>query len=365
MTPGLAAALLLLSAQLPEPVALPDGAVSLSPGRTAELLRGVDGSAGPKAPLVLDWPAWSDRSGAAWGGEIAWRRWVELVRAEAAAQAPEPARRARLAALARLQGRDSDAWHHLEACASDPGTVAALFPLFLPGVPAELLGHGPPWPEGVLLAPALPPTDEEQATLRGLFGRVLEHRAVAIGGALVSLRVDVDRDGVGVELANRSGVPVRVRVRPPMPLGVEPAVLFADWEKRLPSEREVEFLLEPLAPTPDQPEPAPSEHSLWLTFHAPEAPWPHPLASDVAPLFPGRELVLVSPRGDEPHLVCCADALSELLGLRTRLARAGAERGSLRPGELEPVVLRLDEPGSAERKLASLLGQAEAFALRR
>ena len=38
----------------------------------------------------------------------------------------------------------------------------ANYPLFLPGVPAGVLAGGEPWPEDVLLRPALPPSDSSR-----------------------------------------------------------------------------------------------------------------------------------------------------------------------------------------------------------
>jgi len=347
--------LLLAGAQSSELVTPRGGPVSLPAGAVAELLEGVDLAAPRRAP-ALSWPEWSDRSPSGWGGELAWRRWVELVRAEAAAEAPVPARRAELAALARLQGRDGDAWLHLLGCASDPALVAALFPLFSPGVPLAQLAAGEPWPEGVLLRPALPPADGSM--LRDLAGRALEHRSVRIGAATLLLRTEVDGTGVAVSLTHVAGPAVRVRVAPPasaaLPAGIDPGQLFADWEKLENGDEPVELSL-----TSEL-----VEHSLWLTFRPRETRWPTPRAHMLAGLQPERELVLVSARGDEPVLARFAEALSELFGIRARLTVD--DRLAVSPagaGSLEPLVLRLDTGAVGERKLASLIGLAESFAL--
>jgi len=342
-------AFLLLAVLQTEGVSPRDGLVTLPPGAVAELLEHVD-LAAPRRPFELAWPEWSDRTGTGWGSELPWRRWVELVRAEAAARIPDAARRAELAALARIQGRDGDAWAHLLACASDPPTVAALFPLFLPGVPLELVGSSAPWPEGLLLRPALPPADDPRAPLRVLSGRAFEQRSVAVSGARFTLRVEVDRDGTGVYLTHLEGEPARVRVVAPVPQGIDPGLLFADWEKLDRNDEPVEFSLGGDAP----------EHSLWLTFHPPGARWPTPRSEALSALRPERGLVLLTPRTGDPLLARFAEALAELFGIPARVASEIPRA----PG-LEPLVMNLEEAQGGERKLVSLIGLAESFALER
>lgn len=336
---------LALLAQIGAPTVTPrGGSVSLPPGRIAELLEAVDLD-GPRASLTLRWPDWADRGPGGWGGEAPWRRWVELVRAEAAAAEPDPGRRAELAALARAQGRDADAWRHLLACRADPKVVAALFPLFLPGVPADVLAAGEPWPEGVLLRPALPPTDDPRGGLRVLRGLSLEHAGFRVGEARVSLALRVDGDGCGVTLRHLSGPTVPVRARPPMPHGVDPGLLFVDWERTDPGADVPALTL-----TGEQP-----EHSVWITFHRPNSRWPAPL--DPRPGL-GRELVVVVPV-EEPALRRSAEALGELLEMPVRVVpgRPVAGEGP------EPLVLSFDEPEGRERKWIAMLGQAEDFVL--
>ncbi len=338
----------------PEPVTPHEGVVTLPAGQVAELLERLEPGLLPARIPDGAWPDWSDRSGSGWGGELPWRSWVELVRAEASAERPDPARRFRLAVLARLQGRDGDAWRHLLACGADPALVAALLPIFVPGVPPASLGSSAPLPDGVLLAPALPPaTEEPRPSLRSLAGRALEHRAVRIGEARLSLRVICDSDGIEVALVHLEGGPVRVRVRPPLPEGVERGQLFVDWERRNESAFPVELALGPKE----------SEHTLWLTFHRREERWPAPLPEALPGLAPARVVIIRSPRGDEAHLARFAEALSELFGLRSELAPSGRPPGELL---LEPIELDLDpEKAGSERKLAGMIGLSESLALAR
>ncbi len=325
------------------------GLVSLPPGRVAEMLERLgDVAPAAKERIGAPWPAWDDRSPTGWGGETAWRRWVELLRAEAVAGTSAPSRRAELACLARLQGRDGDAWGHLLACAAEPGLVAALLPHFSPGVPLALLSEAV-LPDGVVLAPALPPVDDARAGLRWLAGTKIERREFAVGEARCALAVSVDRDGLEVSVRHLSGGPARVRVQAPLPNGIEPGLLFADWEKLPGHVGPVEFQLDAES----------NEHSLWLTFQPPQVRWPSPPLETLRAPPPGRELWLVSPRGDEPHLRRFAEALSELLGSVARACAAGTRPA---PG-LEPIVLRFDPGPSGERMLVDLVGLAEALAL--
>ena len=342
----LVASALLLGPQAPpsDPVV---AGVSLPAGRVASLLAGLPPGVRPRA-LEVRWPAWSDRSEAGWGAAEPWRRWVELVRAEQAAGASDPDRRAELAVLARLQGRDGDAWEHLLACASQPELVVTLLPLFTPGVPLASLGREGALPDGVLLTPALPPCEDARAGLRALAGRRIERREFEVGAARCALAVTVDRDGLELGLRHVAGGAARVRLLPPLPRGVEPGQLFADWEKLAGHEGPVEFALDAEA----------NEHTLWLTFLPPEERWPNPRLETLGRPA-GLEIVLRSPRGDEPYLARYAVALGELLGVPAVLRGARF----VPPGPLEPLVLNLDAGPQGERKLVDSIGLAEAFVL--
>jgi hypothetical protein len=337
--------ILLLLPQLGAPTVTPrEGPVSLPPGSVAELLEAVDLD-GPRATLDLAWPDWSDRGPDGWGAEAPWRHWVELVRDEASAATPDPRRRAQLAALARAQGRDADAWRHLVACRAEPPIVAALFPLFLPGVPASVLAGGEPWPEDVLLCPALPPSDDPRGGLRALHRLSLTHAGFRVGGATIDLSLRIDGDGAGVTLHHLQGPPVRVRARPPLPGGVDAGLLFVDWERT-----DADATLPGLTLDAEDP-----EHSVWLTFHRPRSRWPTPREPRIGP---GRTLVVVDPEGD-PALRRSAEALGELLGMPAQVV---GERPTTGTG-LEPLVLAFDEPAARERKWVAMLGQAERLAL--
>jgi len=348
---GAAAALLtasLAGGQSDENVTPGPGTVSLPLGAAALALDGVEPGTAARTDL-RPWPVWSDRSPAGWGGEATWRHWVELVRAERSAAEPDPARRAELAHVARLQGRDGDAWAHFAAAAADPASLVALLPLFVPGVPEAELGRSGPLPEGVLLSPSLPPSEVPGAGLRHLAGKRVEALSFEVGAARVRLALRVERDGLEVKLVHLAGEPTRLRIAPPVPRGIEPGLLFANWEKQASPHLPVEFHL-----TAEDP-----EHILWLSFHPPKDHLANPPLAYLRAPGPERTLLVVSPDGDEPHLVGFAGALEELLGLPARLVASD----HVPPAGLEPLVLNLDGSLAGERRLTHWLGLAERHLL--
>jgi hypothetical protein len=307
------------------------------------------------------WPEWTRGAASAWNREEPWRRWVELVRDEAGARAPDPARRAQLALLARSQGRDTDAWRHLRACGEDE-VVLDLLPAFVPGVPRELLGEAA-LPDGVRLRPALPPsTDDAGETLTTLAGRSTLASEVRVGEATLSFELAVQGDGVQVDLVHRSGPLVRVSVLLPAPRGVEIALTYADWEK-LPDPKawiEVELSAE---------EP---EHTLWGRFLPREDRWPMPLPAEtagtamraplaIAPGAPGADGS--GPDGDG-RLPRFAEALAELFDRPCLWPYSPRARPSVQDGgPLEPIVIHLGSGPDPERKLIAMLSLAELHAL--
>ncbi len=301
-------------------------------------------------PAWPEWPAWNSAD-PGWGEEAPWRRWVELLRTEAHAQEPDPERRAQLALLAREQGRDSDAWRHLLRCGEDP-LVLALFPAFLPGVPARLLS-AEELPDGVLLRPALPPaTEDPRGTLATLAGRTMEHRRVLVGGALLYLVLRIEGDGVQVDLVHKSGPSVRVRVSLPAPAGVEIALTYKDWEKLEDPRAPIELALSQEDPS----------HTIWGRFRMRRDRWPMPSPAASKRTDPPRApLALASDATRiEPRLQRFAEALSELF-----------DRPCVYPFEplayadevFEPIVLHLGGGVDPDRKLAAMISLAEAYAL--
>jgi hypothetical protein len=206
----------------------------------------------------------------------------------------------------------------------------------------------------VLLSPALPPAIEDRrGGLRALAGTTLVHRAVDVAGARLELRLEVEPDGLEIELVHLAGPPARVRLAPPLPAGVDAGPFHVDWERLDEDKTEpVEFLLSPAK--------GESEHTLWVAFRRRSELWPAPRAETIVPPARPRSLLVVSPGGDEPHLARFAEALGELFDLPSALVRAPH---GVPPGMLEPIVITLHPGAGGERKLSSMVGLAENFAL--
>jgi hypothetical protein len=337
LCPVLVACLGLLQIPPPFGIVLPEGPVA---ARLAEL----DPSTVP-AKLGASWPDWADHGASAWGAPPPWRRWVELLRAEA--RSGEPARRAELAELARLQGRDADAWSHWLEAARDPAQGVALLPLFLPGA---LEVRGPDsLPEGALLCPSLPPCSRVDAGLREMAGTAIELGAFSIGAARASLKVAVSGDGLEVVLQHLAGAPARVRVKAPVPPGIDPGKVLADWERQPDGQEIVEFVLDAEN----------AEHSLWLTFHPRAERWPRPPVELLRPLASGRTLLVLGRADDAARLRSFAEAAHELLGISTRFVTELPATSFA----FEPLVLDLRSATSLERKLGEMLGRIEALVL--
>jgi hypothetical protein len=314
----------------------------------------------PRAGLAADWPAWSERGPAAWGASEPWRRWVALLCAEASAARADPARRAALAVLARRQGRYQDAWTHASACAESPEVLAALVPRLALGLDASApLGAGATilaLPDGVRLAPALPPEDPALgAGIRALIGQRLEVAALAVGSAQIALTLEVEPDGLSIDLRHLSGGSARVQLELPLPAQVAFEAVYADWERSEESERVLTFTLDAEEP----------EHSAWARFAPLAHGWPtaRPPATEAgAPhLTALASWVVLQEAGPAlPHLVELSRTLEALFGCPCAFAC-----GSQPPLESarEPLVLRFRGDTSDEPKLSSILSLAEAWAL--
>lgn len=336
--------------------------VQLPPGAAADAWAVIGAERAPGGPLVLEpWPPWQapeDGARDPWSSGPPWRRWVELVRAEAAGP-PAPARRAALALLARTQGRDADAWAHWSSLAADPALAAALLPAFLPGVPpgTDLAALAP----GVLLAPSLPPPRAELAPqVLTLGGWSMELAPLRIGATEVRLRVALEADGVEVDLVHLAGPPVHARVLPPLPAGAELTAVYVDWIRR-----ETPAGAHEVHVTPEDP-----EHALWARFRPGQPGWPEVLP-DAGAAFPGRAgfaFVLDPDLGaTTERCLCLGEALAELFEVPCAFLEPGDGPPALAAGAAaagEPLVLSFAGPGAGE-KLCAMVGLAERYAFSR
>lgn len=197
----------------------------LPAGPLASLVAGLDPSAAPAKlsaeDLAADWsrPATCEL----------WR--TAMAAAAQPGDALRPAR-ARLAWLALRQGRDDDAWRHLEVAGADPALLAALLPHFLPGVdattPTGIGGLPPALPDGVALSPATPPHTRPLENGR-VERRSMRVRGLRIGDAQIGMTVAVEPEGVQIDLEHISGGTARVAVRLPREAGFGIANEYVDW----------------------------------------------------------------------------------------------------------------------------------------
>ncbi|MAB78969.1 MAG: hypothetical protein CMJ89_06385 [Planctomycetes bacterium] len=339
-------------------VELLGGRLTLPPGPVAEAFEKIGGAPEQPHGSTEAWPRWATEvsrgAGEAhpWNEEPPWRRWVELVRAEA--RGNDPIRRAQLARLARLQKRDGDAWEHLTAV-DDPAAKLALLPLFLPGVSPADLGRDT-LPKGVLLQPALPPGKPgHTAGLGALVGRPASIQNVRIAEASIRLQVVIEADGVQVDLTHLEGAPVELRLLPPVPPGVTIALLYADWER-------VEDPLAPVTIRLDSSEDG-RTFAVWGRFRPREERWPAPRPRDLSGLH--APLTIVHGGVEDPRLARFCEALEELFHRPcTLLRRAKVGEAAF----FEPIQLRLgngEDRIAFEHKFRSMISLAEGWALAR
>ncbi|MBI5432410.1 MAG: hypothetical protein HZA52_06250, partial [Planctomycetes bacterium] len=305
-----------------------------------------------------------------WRIAATWVDWADAVRAEARGRGLDPARATRLALVARLQGRDDDAWDHFASLAEHPEHAAALLPLFLPGVaPAELVALAPqggqrgpcvpPLADGVVLRPAAPPPSTRAADVR-LGYPTIERRSMrvdelTIGAARVRLTVALESDGVQVDVAHLGGGPAKLRVLLPELPDFEIYVQYDDWVRQdgVGSALEIE-----LAPG-DEP------HSLFGRFQPRRVAWPTELPTRASHALANDGLVIAL-SADDPRLAlvrAASDGLARLIEAPCRVEALARDSGSLDRARLGASV-RIDLSDDASgRKWSSILSLAERWAL--
>ncbi len=289
----------------------------------------------------------------AWNAPATWKRFAELLSAEASAAAADPLKRAELAELALAQSRWDDAWSRFAEGAPSPAALAALLPRFLPGA-----APAPPnaaLPDGAILRPALPP----HATGAGEIPRgAVERRAmridgVRVGTATIALRVSVEGEGVEIDVEHRGGGDVELKIAIP----VDPQFAFADeyvdWFRQ--EERGVPHAVAVHAG--DEP------HTLYARFEPRQPEWPSRMP-DKLPAQLDRGTLWLDAGADasaRPLLEAVAQALANgPLKIPTRIRGPGAAND----GELG-VRIDLSDAAARPRKLAWIAGAVEQRALAR
>jgi hypothetical protein len=287
-----------------------------------------------------------------WQSPATWRRFAELLSAESAGKAPDPARRAELALLALAQHRWDDAWLRFSECASSPSTVAALLPRFLPGTVAAL---NEALPDGAVLAPALPPLAAEgPGAPRGFVQRrAMRIEGLVLGTAHLALRVSVEGEGVEIDIEHKSGGAVKLKVAIPEDPQFAFADEYVDWFRQE----------KPGVPHEVSIQPGDEAHTLYARFEPRKAEWPT-LLPDRMPAQIEQGILWLEPGSDErvrPLLEAVAECLTS--GPLHVVARLGGPRDA----SADHVGVRVDLSDGTERsrKLTWIAGAVERCALGR
>lgn len=141
-----------------------------------------------------------------------------------------------LCVIAKAQGRDQDAWFHLQKLGDGPQQVARAIPYLWPGVPFDTpIGKGSrlKLPAGTLLQPAFPllPADGRQ----GEEGppRMTWTGGLTVQGKAMDLRFTLQPEGIEMDLWNRASESLSIKVILPSPRNFESSYTYSDWEKTL------------------------------------------------------------------------------------------------------------------------------------
>jgi hypothetical protein len=288
----------------------------------------------------------------AWTKTATWEAWSELVESESRSARADSERRARLALLAGAQGRTEDAWRHFAAI-EDPAWLAALLPRFLPGVPAGTpsgVGGAPgPLADGVVLAPSLPPPARTDGRVDR---RAMSLRAFHVGGAVVSMKVSVEAEGVQIDVRHVAGESARFAVLIPASPDFAFADEYVDWYRqdalRVPHAIEVK--------------PGEAEHTFYGRFE-PRAKAEHARVPRSVPgsIREGGLWFTIVDADPERALVV---GIAKTLEKRSFGFRAGVRAPRASPPSWSGVTFALEDVATRGEKLAWLAGAIEEFALR-
>jgi hypothetical protein len=291
-----------------------------------------------------------------WQSPATWRRFAELLSAEAAGATPDPARRAELALLALAQRRWDDAWAHFSECASSPPTLAALLPRFLPGlsISSPVTGSAS-LPDGAVLTPALPPSVNRAAEVSSgiVQNRAMRIEGFVVGSATLALRVSVEGQGVEIDVEHLSGGAAKLSIAIPEDPQYAFADEYVDWirqkERGVPHELSIH--------------PGDEAHTLYARFEPRKLEWPTLLPDKLPAQIEQGTLWLEAGRDERarPLLEAVAESLSSgPLHVPARLREARAPRA-------EDFGIRIDlsDESVRPRKLAWIAGAVEHRALAR
>jgi len=173
-----------------------------------------------------------------WARAATWAGWAELLAAEAAAERPDPERRAELALLARRHGRAPDAWRHflaLGGTARAAEWAAAVMPHLIPGVPTgtRIGPGGAPvaLAEGVVLRPLLPPPSGDLPP-GAIEWRTAKVTGLRVGAALVDIVLSIENTGVQIDVRHGGGERTTLALLLPEPRDYEIGIEYLDWMRQ-------------------------------------------------------------------------------------------------------------------------------------
>jgi len=281
-----------------------------------------------------------------------WKRWSELLTVEARASEPDPARRAELGLLALEQGRYDDAWERFAQCTAAPSVAAALLPHFLPGTRSTALA------DGAVLAPALPPPSGPAARAAGSLRGGVDRRSMriaglAVGSAVLALKVSVEIEGVQIDVQHLSGGPVTLSIAIPKDPQFGFSDEYVDWYRA-----EVKGVAHAITIKPGD-----EEHTLYARFEPRRPEWPTLLPDDVPAQIASGGLRIEPGAGgaDLELLRAVARALASCpLHLPADLHEPGSP-----PESFTGVSIDLHDPTLRPRKLAWIAGAVERRCLAR
>ncbi|MFT5287204.1 MAG: hypothetical protein ACI8TQ_003384 [Planctomycetota bacterium] len=322
----------------------------LPEGAAAELVLQCDSAQARTTPFRA-WPDGIEASG--WERVEPWMEWAKLVRAEAESEFPKPLRRAELARIAAATGRHEDAWTHFENCASDPSVAAALLPYLFPGIPLDT-HPGAELQSGITLRPLLPPPTTKNLAYGSFDPASLSVTNLKVGEALLSLKLDLSRDGVQIDVTHLSGGPTRLALVMARPEGYYTKTEFLDWERL--EDRQTARAIRASADSEVE-----TEHSYWGRFSPLKQGWPGIQNADSTQILERlrRAGIVIQAAPDLEARACgLAFGIEHVFGIPT-------SEGTLRSGAnepaLQPLVLRLSEESGMDG-LRVVMGMVEQVA---
>jgi hypothetical protein len=173
-------------------------------------------------------------------------------------------------------------------------------------------------------------------------------REIAVGAAVVSMRVSVESEGVQVEVRHVSGGAVHLSIVIPEPRELTFGNEYVDWYRQ--DDLHVPHAIEV--------KPGEDEHTLYGRFEAPKQRWSSKVPAEMpAPIALGGLWLVADDDAGRPLLAAVAQSLSRVLGVECRL-RAPSE-----PPHWTGISVDLSLEAERAAKLVWLVSSVERFTL--